>query len=95
MLAKAVQGTQTSVFVGLAAALLATLIGTLLGAFAGFFGGRIGDFLEWLYSVFTAIPDILLILSFAAIFGRGIGRWRRSSRWWAGPACTGRCARSS
>ena len=33
-----------------------TLIGTVLGALAGFFGGRIGDFLEWLYNVFTSIP---------------------------------------
>ncbi len=73
VLAKAVKGTQTSVFVGLLAAVVATVIGTVLGALAGFFGGRVGDFLEWLYSVFTSIPDILLILSFAVIFGRGIG----------------------
>ncbi|MGH8796368.1 MAG: ABC transporter permease, partial [Caldimonas sp.] len=73
VLAKALKGTQTSVFVGLLAALVATVIGTVLGAFGGFFGGKVGDFLEWLYSVFTAIPDILLILSFAVIFGRGIG----------------------
>jgi len=73
VLAKAMKGTQTSVFVGLLGAVVATLIGTLLGALAGFFGGKVGDFLEWLYSVFTAIPDILLILSFAVIFGRGIG----------------------
>jgi peptide/nickel transport system permease protein len=73
VLAKAMKGTQTSVFVGLLAAVVATLIGTVLGALAGFFGGRAGDFLEWLYSVFTSIPDILLILSFAVIFGRGIG----------------------
>ena len=49
------------------------LIGTLLGAFAGFFGGKVGDFLEWLYNVFSAIPGILLIFAFAAVFGRGIG----------------------
>jgi len=73
VIAKAMKGTQTSVFVGLLGALVATLIGTVLGALAGFFGGKVGDFLEWLYSVFTAIPDILLILSFAVIFGRGIG----------------------
>jgi len=73
VLAKAMKGTQTSVFVGLMGALVATFIGTVLGALGGFFGGRIGDFLEWLYSVFTSIPDILLILSFAVIFGRGIG----------------------
>ncbi|HEX6707621.1 MAG TPA: ABC transporter permease [Albitalea sp.] len=72
VLAKALKGTQTSVFVGLLAALVATLIGTLLGALAGFFGGKVGDFLEWLYSVFTSIPEILLLLCFAAVFGRGI-----------------------
>ena len=73
VLAKALKGTQTSVFVGLLGAVIATLIGTVLGALGGFFGGKVGDFLEWLYSVFTSIPDILLILSFAVIFGRGIG----------------------
>jgi peptide/nickel transport system permease protein len=73
VLAKALKGTQTSVFVGLLAAVIATVIGTFLGAVGGFFGGKVGDFLEWLYSVFTAIPDILLILSFSVIFGRGIG----------------------
>jgi len=73
VLAKATKGTQTSVFVGLMGAAIAALIGTLLGAAAGFFGGKIGDFLEWLYSVFTAMPDILLLLVFAVIFGRGIG----------------------
>jgi oligopeptide transport system permease protein len=73
VLAKAMKGTQTSVFVGLLAALVATLIGTVLGALGGFFGGKVGDFLEWVYNVFTSVPDILLILSFAVIFGRGIG----------------------
>jgi peptide/nickel transport system permease protein len=72
VLAKATKGTEISVFVGVLAAVLATLIGTLLGALAGFFGGKVGDFLEWLYNVFTAIPDILLIFAFAAVFGRGI-----------------------
>ena len=61
-----------SVFVGVLAALLATVIGTVPGALAGFFGGRVGDFLEWLYSVFTAVPDILLIFAFAAVLGRGV-----------------------
>jgi peptide/nickel transport system permease protein len=73
VLAKVVKGSEISVFVGVLAAVVATLIGTLLGAFAGFFGGKVGDFLEWLYNVFTAIPDILLIFAFAAVFGRGIG----------------------
>jgi peptide/nickel transport system permease protein len=73
VLAKAIKGAQVSILVGVSAALLATAIGTLLGALAGFFGGRVGDLLEWLYNVFTAIPGILLIFAFAAVFGRGIG----------------------
>jgi peptide/nickel transport system permease protein len=73
VLSKAVKGTQISVFVGVLAALLATGIGTLLGALSGFFGRKVGDFLEWVYNVFEAIPGILLIFAFAAVFGRGIG----------------------
>ena len=73
VLAKAIKGAQVSILVGVSAALLATIIGTLLGAVAGFFGGRAGDLLEWVYNVFTAIPSILLIFAFAAVFGRGIG----------------------
>jgi len=72
VLAKAIKGTEISVFVGVMAALAATLIGTLLGAAAGFFGRKIGDFLEWVYNVFESIPNILLIFAFAAVVGRGV-----------------------
>ncbi len=73
VLAKAIKGAQVSILVGVSAALLATTIGTLLGAAAGYFGGKVGDLLEWVYNVFTAVPGILLIFAFAAVFGRGIG----------------------
>ena len=72
VLAKAIKGTEISLFVGLSAALLATLIGTVLGAVAGFAGGWVDDLLEWFYSVFTAIPGILLILAFAAVLRPGL-----------------------
>ena len=70
VLAKALQGTQVSVAVGVLAALAATVLGTFLGALSGFFGGKVGDFLEWLYTVFTSIPDILLIFTLAAVLNR-------------------------
>jgi len=73
VLAKAVKGAEISIFVGLFAAVLATIIGTILGALSGYVGGKVGDFLEWVYNVFTSIPDILLIFAFAAVLGRGIG----------------------
>ena len=72
VLLKAVKGAETSIFVGLVAALLATTIGTILGAISGYAGGKVGDTLEWFYNVFTSIPYILLILAFAAVFKRGI-----------------------
>ena len=73
VLAKAVKGTEVSIFVGVLAALVATTLGALLGAVGGFFGGKVGDLLEWVYNVFESIPGILLIFAFAAVFGRGIG----------------------
>ena len=72
VLSKALKGTQISVSVGVLAAIVATLIGASLGALAGFFGGRVGDLVEWVYNVLTAVPEILLFFAFAAVFGRGI-----------------------
>ena len=70
VLTKAVKGAQISIMVGLLAAVVATLIGTVLGAVGGFFGGKLGDVLEWVYNVFTSIPGILLIFTFAAVLNR-------------------------
>ena len=72
VLKKAIKGSQVSIVVGLASAVVATFIGSVLGGFAGFFGGRIGDALEWLYNVFTSVPYILLVFAFAAVSGRSI-----------------------
>jgi len=71
VLSKVIKGAQVSITVGLAAALMATFIGTLLGAIGGYFGGPIGDFLEWIYNVFTAIPYILLVFALAAVLKSG------------------------
>lgn len=72
VLSKVIKGAEVSILVGVLAAVVATIIGTVLGALSGFFGGKVGDFLEWVYNVFTAIPSILLIFAFAVIFGRGV-----------------------
>jgi peptide/nickel transport system permease protein len=70
VLKKVIKGTETSLLVGLAAALLATALGTAFGAQAGYFGGRIDDFFNWLYSVLTSIPYLLLILAIAAVLNQ-------------------------
>jgi ABC-type dipeptide/oligopeptide/nickel transport system permease subunit len=70
VLEKTIKGTETSLLVGLAAALLATFLGTAFGAQAGFYGGRVDDFFNWLYSVLTSIPYLLLILAIAAVLNQ-------------------------
>jgi peptide/nickel transport system permease protein len=67
VLQKTIKGAEISLFVGLAAALFATLLGTLFGALAGYRGGWVDDFFNWLYSVLTSIPYLLLVLAVAAV----------------------------
>lgn len=67
VLKKTIKGSETSIFVGIAAATVATLIGTLLGALAGYYGRWVDDFLNWFYSVFSSMPGLLLILAVAAV----------------------------
>jgi peptide/nickel transport system permease protein len=67
VLKKTLKGAEVSLFVGLAAAVLTTLLGTLSGALAGYRGGWVDDVFNWLYSVFTSIPYLLLVLAVAAV----------------------------
>lgn len=64
---KTIKGSETSILVGLTAALLATLLGTLFGAVAGYYGKWADDVFNWFYSVFTSVPYLLLILAVAAV----------------------------
>ena len=64
---KTIKGGETSIVVGLVAALLAVLLGTVFGALSGYYGGVVDDCFNWFYSVFTAIPSILMILAVAAV----------------------------
>jgi len=67
VVAKTIKGSETSIFVGIAAAIVATFIGTVLGAVAGYYGRWVDDALNWFYAVFSSIPYLLLILAVAAV----------------------------
>jgi len=67
IVSKTIKGGQTSIVVGLVAALVAVALGTLFGALSGFYGGRVDDLFTWFYSIFTSIPSILMILTVAAV----------------------------
>ena len=70
VLKKVIKGSETSIFVGLASAIVAVFLGTLLGAVAGFYGKWVDDFLNWFYNIFTSIPYLLLILAIAAVLNK-------------------------
>ena len=70
VLKKTIKGTQTSMFVGLMAAALTALLGTVFGALAGYYGRWVDDFFNWFYSIFTAVPYLLLILAIAAVLNQ-------------------------
>jgi peptide/nickel transport system permease protein len=67
VLKKTIKGSQTSIFVGLAAAAVAVFLGTIFGAAAGYYGRWVDDLFNWFYSVFSSIPYLLLILAVAAV----------------------------
>ena len=67
VLKKTIKGSETSIFVGIAAAFVATFLGTFFGALAGYYGRWVDDFFNWFYSVFSSVPYLLLILAVAAV----------------------------
>jgi ABC-type dipeptide/oligopeptide/nickel transport system permease subunit len=69
---KVVRGTQVAMSVGLATSLIAIPIGVVLGALAGYFGGWVDDFITWLYTTFSSIPNIMLLISITMILGKGL-----------------------
>lgn len=65
---RAIYSTKVAVQIGMVAALISVLIGTLLGAAAGYFGGWVDHFVVWLYSIFSSIPWIVLLMVLASMF---------------------------
>jgi peptide/nickel transport system permease protein len=67
VLKKTIKGSETSIFVGIASAIVATFLGTAFGALAGYYGRWVDDVFNWFYSVFSSIPYLLLVLAVAAV----------------------------
>jgi peptide/nickel transport system permease protein len=67
IIAKTIKGSETSIFVGIMSAIVATFLGTVFGALAGYYGKWVDDCFNWFYSIFSAIPYLLLVLAVAAV----------------------------
>jgi len=71
ILFRALYSTKVAVQIGIVAALISVLLGTLLGAAAGYFGGWVDHAVVWLYSTFSSIPWIVLLMVLASMFRGG------------------------
>lgn len=72
VLYKCIKGVRTGVLLGALATLLAAMAATFFGIAAGFFGGWIDDLIQYIYTTIGSIPDLLLIIAFVQVFGRGL-----------------------
>jgi peptide/nickel transport system permease protein len=61
-------GGQTSLEVGLAAAIVAVLFGTLYGAFSGFVGGVVDSFLMRVVDAGLSIPYVMVVIILSVVF---------------------------
>ncbi len=68
---RALYSTKVAVQIGIISALFSVLLGTLLGAAAGYFGGWVDHLVIWLYSTFSSIPWIVLLMVLASAFRGG------------------------
>ena len=68
VLGRLMVGGQTSIEVGLSAAVIATTFGVLYGAVAGFFGGAVDALMMRVVDALLAIPQLFLLLFIATAF---------------------------
>lgn len=68
ILIRAVYSAKVAIQVGLVVSLIAVAFGSLLGAAAGYFGGIADHLIIWLYSTFSSIPYLVLLVVLAFMF---------------------------
>lgn len=68
VLARLIYGFRLSLLFALALTLVGTLLGIFLGAVQGFFGGRLDLGMQRLIEIWSALPELYLLIIFAALF---------------------------
>ncbi len=68
VLARLIYGFRLSVLFGLALTFVGTLLGIVAGAIQGYFGGRTDLILQRFIEIWSAMPELYLLIIFASIF---------------------------
>jgi peptide/nickel transport system permease protein len=71
-LSRIIYGTQISLLVAFATAVLSGIIGTTLGILAGYFGGRIDMAINFIITTRLSMPVILFALATASFYGSSL-----------------------
>ncbi len=72
VLYQVLKGFRTAFIIGGFACLIAVPIALFFGMAAGFFGGFLDDVVQFFYTVFGSIPDILLIIALVLMLGKNL-----------------------
>jgi len=70
---QALKGSSTALLLGGLTSLIYLPLGILLGISAGYYRGWVDDAIQYIYSTIMAIPDILFLIAFIMVFGKGVG----------------------
>ncbi len=65
---RALYSAKIAIQVGLIVSLIAVAFGSIIGAAAGYFGGFVDHIVIWLYSTFSSIPYLVLLVVLAFMF---------------------------
>lgn len=63
---------RTALIIGGVTSAIYIPVGALLGILAGYFRKRVDDAIQYLYSLISSIPDILLLISILMVLGRSL-----------------------
>ena len=74
ILSRMIEASRITVIVVLLSVVVGTVTGTILGLLAGFYGGTaIDEIIMRIVDVWAALPQLLILLTIALVFGAGIG----------------------
>jgi peptide/nickel transport system permease protein len=72
VLYRTLKGCRTALIIGGFTELIAMPLALLFGMPAGYFGKRVDDGVQYVYTVLSSIPDILLLIVLLMVLGRGL-----------------------
>jgi microcin C transport system permease protein len=68
IVARLLYGFRVSIWFAFALTLVGTVVGVLMGALQGYFGGKVDLFLQRIFEIWGAVPELYLLIIFASIF---------------------------